>query len=87
MKLKGRDGVLVQFPFDEVLIERLKAMIPHRDRWFDPNRKGWWVASTHERIARHFLLEVYQHIEVIDADGEAVLQTASGERWKQEGLF
>lgn len=87
MKSFGRDGVLIQAPYDEVVLEQLKAMVPSEARRWNERLRGWWVRDDYADIAVHLILEAFGSIGRVDESGESVLETASGERWRQERLF
>ena len=87
MQLAGRPGVLVQTPYDEFFVGQIKAMVPRGDRWFDPYRKGWWVAEAHAATIEHLVRECFGAVVIVDADGYAVTHECSGEKLVQESLL
>ncbi len=87
MKLSGRPGLLVQTPYDEFFVEQLKAMVPHRDRWFNRPRKGWWVAEEHREMILHLVRETFGAIIVVDEDGHEITHEPSGEKLEQGRLL
>jgi hypothetical protein len=87
MKLKGRPGVSVRTPFDEVFLAQLKSLVPHGDRWFNGHVKEWFVAEASVDVVTHIVRECFGTVEIVDDDGVSVTHTRAGERLLQEGLF
>ena len=87
MKLAGRAGVLVQTPFDEFFVEQIKAMVPRHERWFNPHRKGWWVAEEWAPVIEHLVRETFGAVVIVDEAGHEITHERSGERLEQGRLF
>ena len=86
LKSYGREGVLVETPFDETFIEQLKAMIPRKEREWNGHRRGWWVDLKHRETIIHLVGDAFGAIVIVDEDGREITHEG-GERLEQETLF
>lgn len=86
MKLSGRDGILVQTPYDEIFVGQLKNMISRRDRWWNEHRKGWWVAEEERTLVMHLLEMFGGTVVIVDQDGHEVIHE-HGETLEQGRLL
>lgn len=84
--LRGRAGVAVRTPFDEVFVGQLKAMIPRNDRWFNPHVKTWWVAEDHVDLVTYLVRDCFGTVEITGTDGRKITLTPAGETLVQEEL-
>ena len=87
MKHYGRDGVLLQYPYEPDFNETLKAMFPRRDVWFNQHRKGWWIAVEHVDSVTHLMRNRWGTVEIEGVDGRKVTLTPAGETLVQEELL
>jgi hypothetical protein len=87
MKHRQHAGVLVQTPYDETFVARLKALVPFTDRWFNEHKAGWWVSQRYADVVTHLAHESFGGAEIVDEHGDRVVVTAAGERCKQSELF
>ena len=87
LKSYGREGVLVQTPFDEFFVEQLKAMVPRREREWNAHRKGWWIDLKHSETIVHLIRDAFGAIIVVDEDGREIIHERSGEKIEQGRLL
>lgn len=87
MKLRDRPGVLFQTPFDDFYVEQIKHLVPKRDRWFNPHRKGWWIAEEHVDLVTHITRETFGAMAIVDEEGHETIIERSGERLEQGRLL
>lgn len=80
-------GFLILTPYDPVWVERIKALIPSRDRRFWEASSGWWIAEAHRDVVMHLTVECFGEMDVIDEDGVEETVTRNGQRFRQERLF
>jgi len=43
-----REGFILSFHYDVETVEKLKRMVPHTDREWNPETKAWWVSVDYE---------------------------------------
>ena len=68
------DGrAVLRFPFDQWLVESLKAGIPVHARTYDPETKAWTVAPAYVAVATRLMLEVFPDVELVDPSRTAPL--------------
>ncbi len=59
-------GVVLQFPFDRLLVDALKAEIPAHARSYDPDRKVWTVTPAYVAVAFRLMHLTFADVEIED---------------------
>src|SRR5687767_12607072 len=60
-------GVILTFPYDMWVVDRLKAEVPAWCRTYDPTSRAWTVGPAYARRAEAILRERFGHVDVEDA--------------------
>ncbi len=65
-----RMGILLHSPYDEDLVETIKTL-PRGDRWWDEERRAWWIADKHEEFATSAAIASFGHVRITGIEGES----------------
>jgi hypothetical protein len=85
---RGRDGMLLRFPFHEGAVEDLKEEVATPSRRWQPDLGGWWVAREYRDTAVHVLLSYFPEVMILGEAGEDdELLARDGSRLAQGRLF
>lgn len=53
----------VEFPYDPVVVDAIKRIVPAHSRTYDPAQKAWFVAPAYKDLVYQLLEDVYIEVE------------------------
>ena len=54
----------VTFPYDPIVVDAIKRIVPARSRTYDPSQSAWIVASVCRDTIHQMLEDVFVHVEM-----------------------
>ena len=59
-------SAVLRFPFDQWLVDELKAQVPVHARKYDPTSKAWTITPTYASTAFRLMSAVFPDVEVVE---------------------